>query len=209
MKTADGQPWSAQQSTSRAAAVAIKPVVTPLNKATKANNSDAENMSNTQQKPIIKMRPTQILISKNEGNTWSSWLRDIATICCPLYMVYMLATHPLIKDIGQPHNRKLTKLELHEKFVHEYNQKLEFQQSVHKYNFLMAVNMDQCYEFPSSEMTKYMPNRSAIFKDRYKKWLPRKGGEVRGENKKYEKQHNKKKEVRGIMVNARKKMIPH
>jgi len=170
MKTSDGQPWSArEQCTTSAAAARMKTVNKSSNKApiaTKANRSVSEQTSNTRH----KMRPTQILISKNEDNPWSSWLRDIATICFPLYMLYMLATHPLIKDIGQPHNRPLTKMELYEKFLHEQNQKLEFQQSVRKYNFLMALNMNRCYEFPSFEMTEYMPNRSGIFKNRYKNW---------------------------------------
>lgn len=202
MKTADGQIWAAREEQS---AAIKKPVANkPLSKYAE------QTIRNKQQKPTFKMRPTQVLVSKNEGNTLSSWLRDIATICLPLYMLYMLATHPLIKGIGQPHNRKMTKTELHEKFLHEYNQKLQFGLSVRKNNFLVAVvNRDQCYEFPTLETTAYMPRRSALFKDRYKKWVPQKGSAVRDGGQKYKKEPRKQhKKVKGFMQNARKKMIP-
>ena len=214
MKTADGQTWTAkeQRSVSRSTATpaAIKQAKPLIKAADSIKSSDAQKSSSKPPKPI-KMRPTQLLVSKNEGNTMGSWLRDIATIGLPFFMLYILATHPLIKDIGQPHNRKLSKSELQAKFLYEYNQQLDFLHAVKDYKFLTAMNGDQCcYEFPNSQYAPYMPNRTALFKNRYKKWSPpqQRKGVVKGERKKY-KQQQEKKQVKGFMMNARKKMIPH
>lgn len=143
-----------------------------------------------------KMRPTQLLVSKNEGNTISSWLRDIGIILIPIYIMYMFATHPLIKDIGQPHTRKLTKSELAKKMLHEQNQKLEYENAVYKYNFMTAVvdGGKRCYEFPSMEITSsWKPPH--LFRKRYKRIFG---------NKKDEKDR-----PQGIVANARKRFGPH
>jgi len=214
MKTADGQTWTAteQRSVSRSTATpaAIKQAK-PLNKAADSLRSNDAQKSSTKPPKPIKMRPTQLLVSKNEGNTIGSWLRDIATIGLPFFMLYILATHPLIKDIGQPHNRKLSKSELQAKFLYEYNQQLEFLHAVKDYKFLTAMKGNQCcYEFPNSQYAPYMPNRTALFKNRYKKWsAPKRKGVVKGESKKRKQQQKKKQQVKGFMMNARKKMIPH
>lgn len=208
MKTADGQVWTSKEqrrlSSTTAVSSTIKETKSLKEVAGSIKNNDAEKTS--QQPKPHKMRPTQLLVSKNEGNTIGSWLRDIVTLCFPLFMLYILATHPLIKDIGQPHNRKLSKTELQEKFLYEYNQKLNYLHSVTEYNFMSAMNGDQCcYEFPNSEFAPYMPRREALFKDRYKKWAPPQKGAVKGDSKNYKRQQQVKK---GWYVHARKKRIP-
>ena len=204
MKTADGKIWTAKEQSSTThtttASGAIIKQAKPLKKATesiKSNNVETKTTSQKQPPKPTKMRPTQMLISKNEGNTWGSWMRDIATISFPLFMLYILATHPLIKDVGQPHKRKMNSLELHQKALYEHNQQLNFLHSVAKYNFLTAMNGGQCcYTFPNSYFEPFKPDRSFIFKNRYKKWNMQKGA-VTGE----------KKKVTGVVVKARKKKI--
>mmetsp|Transcript_20200 Transcript_20200/g.31541 ORF Transcript_20200/g.31541 Transcript_20200/m.31541 type:complete len:214 (-) Transcript_20200:259-900(-) len=211
MKTADGQIWTAKElrsvSSTTAASPAFKQTKLTKEAAETIKSNDAEKKSRKQPKPYM-MRPTQLLVSKNEDNTIGSWLRDIATICFPLFMLYILATHPLIKDIGQPHNRKLSKMELQEKILYEYNQQVNFLHAVAEYNFMSAMNGDQCcYELPNSEFAPYMPRRSALFKDRYKKKRsqPQKG--VLKGNLKKDKRQPQKQVKKGWYVNARKKMI--
>ena len=211
MKTADGQVWTSKEQRSVSSTTAVSSTIKqtkPLKESARPTKiNDAEKASHKQPKPY-KMRPTQLVVSRNEGNTIGSWLRDIVTICFPLFMLYILATHPLIKDIGQPHNRKLSTTELHEKFLYEYHQQLNFLHSVTEYNFMSAMNGDlSCYEFPNSEFAPYMPRRDALFKDRYKKWAPPQKGAVKGDSKNFKgKQQQKVK--KGWYVHARKKMIP-
>lgn len=211
MKTADGQLWTSKEQRSVSSTTVTSSTIKqtkPLKEAVgKIKSDDAEKTSHKQPKPY-KLRPTQLVVSKNEGNTIGSWIRDIVTICFPLFMLYILATSPLIKDIGQPHNRKLSQTELQEKFLYEYNQQLNFLHSVAEYKFLSAMNGDQCcYEFPNSEFAPYMPRRSALFKDRYKKWAPQQKGAVKGDSTKYKKQQQSQAK-KGWYVHARKKMIP-
>mmetsp|Transcript_12403 Transcript_12403/g.20446 ORF Transcript_12403/g.20446 Transcript_12403/m.20446 type:complete len:201 (-) Transcript_12403:9-611(-) len=199
MKTADGKIWTAKGQDSISDTSIITKQAKPLKNTTeyiKSNDAETKTTSRKQPKPF-KMRPTQLLVSKNESNPLGSWIRDIATISFPLFMLYILATHPLIKDVGQPHTRKMNSLELQKKALHEHNQKLNFLHAVAKYNFLTAMNGGQCcYTFPNSDFEPFKPDRSALFKNRYKKWKPQKGA-VKGEKK-----------VKGVVVNARKKMIP-
>lgn len=142
-----------------------------------------------------KIRPTQFLVSKNEGNTLSSWLRDIATLCLPFYILYMLATHPLIKDVGRHQN--LTKMQLYEKVLHEYKQKLDFEKSVKKYNFLRAISgRNRCFEFPKMEFTHYVPPPlKGIFMNRYTRIHDEKG------------RNERKQKPQGIIVKSRRKIM--
>lgn len=143
------------------------------------NNTKHDKTSSATTTTTHKMRPTQLLVSKNEGNTISSWLRDIGVILIPMYIMYMLATHPLIKDIGQPHNRKLTKSELLKKMLYEQNIKLEYENAIYKYNFMTAVvdGGKRCYEFPSMEVTSSSWKPPALFTNRYKGFLSNKKDE--------------------------------
>ena len=211
MKTANGELWTsaAKKQPSNQNRVVAVPTINQ-SKPHSIDRNDAKKSKSKLLPPPRKMRSTQVLVSRNEGNTLSSWLRDIVTVSIPLYVLYLLATHPLIKNIGKPNYQKLYRLEQNEKFIHEYNQHLKFLRSVKEYNFFMTMHGDQCYEFPNSEIVPYVPKRGAIFQNRYKKWLPKK--KQKGDSKYKKLQSEKKKPVKvvkGVMVNARKKMMPH
>ena len=197
LRTADGK---IVESSTPAAAADTKPTFR------KANNNNAKHekrTTNTSQKTstTYKMRPTQMLISKNEGNTLSSWLRDIGILCIPLYTLYMMATHPIIKEIGQP---KLTATELHEKLLHEYNQKVKFENEVNTYNFMNAIvdgENTQCFDFPNVELFTKWVRKGGIFQNRYK-FI---GGSEK-KKKDGQQQQQEKHQPQGIIVNSRRRM---
>ncbi len=200
MKTADGKVVARKadgkivESSSTSTSSTNASIKHPSHNNTKHDKTSSATTTTT----THKMRPTQLLVSKNEGNTISSWLRDIGVILIPMYIMYMLSTHPLIKDIGQPHTRKLTKSELVKKMLHEKNQKLEYENAIYKYNFMSAVvdGGKRCYEFPSMEITPSSWKPPALFTNRYKRLLG---------NKKDE----KKDRPQGVVSKARRNWGPH
>jgi hypothetical protein len=202
MKTADGKvvARNADGKIVESSSTSTSSTNASIKRSSSRNNNtkhDKTSSATTTTTTTHKMRPTQLLVSKNEGNTISSWLRDIGVILIPMYIMYMLATHPLIKDIGQPHTRKLTKSELVKKMLYEQNQKLEYQNAIYKYNFMTAVvdGGKRCYEFPSMEITSsWKP--PALFTNRYKGFLG---------NKK----DDKKDRPQGVVSKARRKWGPH
>ena len=187
MKTADGKTWTSKakeqsrETRTTTASTATTKQTKPLNKATDSTKSyDAETTTifgPTKSRP--KMRPTQMLVSTNEGSKLKSWLRDFGTILLPVYIIYMLATHPLIKDVGKPHTFKWTSLDFKNKALYEQNQKLNFWNSVAKYNFLTAMKGDvSCYSFPNSNFEPYQrPDKKGLFQNRAKRMNAQNGEE--------------------------------
>jgi hypothetical protein len=227
MKTADGKVVArkADGKIIESSSTSTSSTNASIKRSSSRNNTKHDKTSSaTTTTTPHKMRPTQLLVSKNEGNTISSWLRDISVILIPIYIMYMLATHPLIKDIGQPHTRKLTKDELLKKMLYEQNQKLEYETAIYKYNFMTAVvdGGKRCYEFPSMEITTSW-KRPALFTNRYKGRLGTKNDEMKedrpqgvvskarrkwGPNaRQQEKKEEQVVKRQGVVANARKKWL--
>lgn len=201
MKTADGKvvERKADGKIVESSSISTSSTNASIKRSSSRSNTKYDKTSSATTTTTHKMRPTQLLVSKNEGNTISSWIRDICVILIPMYIMYMLATHPLIKDIGQPHNRKLTKSELVKKMLYEQHQKLEYENAIYKYNFMTAVvdGGKRCYEFPSMEVTSSSWKPPALFRNRYKGFLG---------NKKDEK---KDRRPQGVISKARRNWGPH